>query len=359
MHYKQRSFLWMTAMIAAALSLTFSGCGSSSSSDAPQSSSSETSSSTFASSESSRYTSANSSSVSFESSASVTSQGSSSTVSESSSSIVNESSSSDSSQSVSNSSESSSVSSAASQSESSSVVSSQSSAVSSVPLEMSVTVSDAYVLEATVTANGIAADIKAGPGVYEWKEYHSGLLQSTGGANDLADPRNEATEADPKALTLRAPSGYRHINPFTEMLVAQMSTSTYPSASAVEGEDGLVFNYDVVEAGNARLGGDINIAKETAEAALLLSGNDSTENSAEIDACETNSCLDAILLREMMASEGPYEPECEPLPGQDCSSSSSSGTTSSASSVADSSSSTVTSSAANSSIGPVFPTAGN
>lgn len=280
------------------------------------------------------------------------------------------------------------------------------SSVSSVPSAMHVTVSDAYVLEANVTIGGSPADIWLEDGAYEWSEIHTGVLRTLGGANDLADPKQIATEADPNALALQAPVGYHHINPFTTMLVmgGYDLNATYPAAAAVEGEDGLAFNYDVVKAGDVAAGGSLSVAKDVAKAALTLAAIDpissSSESSssvassasvsssssavsslpgggggvfpaaarasddlfAEIDACQDNACIDAILLREMIRLRGAYAPPCEPLPGEETCSDSSASSISSLSSSSETSSagtssqtSVSSSGAANSSSGSVFP----
>ncbi len=225
------------------------------------------------------------------------------------------------------------------------------------PSTTTVTVSDAYILEANVTIGGVLFDIEPDDGVYEWTRSLVGDLRSVGGAIDLGEPFGIATETDPKALEMRAPSGYSHINPFTEMLVADINTSKYTAAKAVAGEDGLLFNYDVVKAGIS----NIEVAKDTAKAALELAGN--TVAVPGIDTCLTNTCIDAILLNRLMDLNGAFEPECEKLPGEEncidpvlsSSSSSSSLSSSSSSSSLSSSSSSSSLSSSSSSTGDPFP----
>ncbi len=283
--------------------------------------------------------------------------------------------------------------------------SSVSSSASSFSADMNisrVTVSDAYILEANVTIGGVLADIVLENGAYEWLTGQTGSIAVVGGANDLADPKNVATEDDPKAYPMYAPEGYRHVNPFTTMLVKGMQDveTQFPAAAAKAGENGLPFNFDVVAAGDVSLGGDLAIAKETAKAAVILAMIDAVDPSSsssqvsssstgqsgssssasggggnpfpaaaratdvfdEIDACGDNACIDAVLLREMSRLRGMYEPECVLLPGEEkCTyvyaSSSETASSSSASPVY--SSSSVSSAASSQSGGGTPPGGGN
>ncbi|GEM_PF-5288960 len=280
--------------------------------------------------------------------------------------------------------------------------SSESNSSSSAPSVRRVRVSDAYILEANVTIGGMLADIRLEDGQYEWIEMPTGILRSVGGANDLAEPVGVATEDDPGAFPMSAPEGYTHINPFTSMLErgGYDPEDAYPVAAAHPGENGLPFNYDVVAAGNAAAGGDLNIAKEVAKAALTLASIDPVSSSSsssaassstasvsstasstvssssssssststtpgsqypaaprsslidifvEIDACGDNDCINAIVLREMLRLRGQYVAECELLPGSeactdDGAPQSSAGSSSSAAPVSSSSSSVAASS---------------
>ncbi len=156
---------------------------------------------------------------------------------------------------------------------SSSVASSTSSnASSSSAGPVIVKVSDAYVLSANVTA-GSAQAIEVGNGDYEFNTSISGTLMAEGGANDI-DGDGNATAADPKAPTLKAPEGYTNINPFTTLVangVADVNT-TFPNAAAYPTQSGMQFDFDVVAVGDADNNGSIDIAKETAKAALYASG---------------------------------------------------------------------------------------
>ncbi len=229
----------------------------------------------------------------------------------------------------------------------------------------SVTVSDAYVLGAVVKINGVSNDIDAGDGVYEWLENYSGAIVTEGGANDLAAPFGDATADDPAAFTMKAPQGYAHVNPFTTLMVegAVDLNTTYPLATQRDGEDGLIYNFDVVAAGAE----DIRIAKEAAKAALAvsyqyttqstggsassvadtsdgtgdglsinkpsvsssssaapISGDPFPQNAAgrataapeeQIDSCGTVTCINEVLLSVFMSKFGAYEAACVPLPG--------------------------------------------
>ena len=139
-------------------------------------------------------------------------------------------------------------------------------------------VSDAYVLNANVTA-GSATAIVVGNGDYEFNSTISGMIVSEGGANDVAEPFGEATDADPIAPAMSAPEGYTNVNPFTTMLASKTAEEIavmYPAAGDVNGTDGMAFNFDVVAAGSENL----DIAKETAKAALTVSGYTGTPGSS-------------------------------------------------------------------------------
>ena len=236
-----------------------------------------------------------------------------------------------------------------------------------------ITVSDAYILEADVRIGDRPADLILDNGQYEWWSQVNGKLTASGGANDLAEPKNEATDADPKSYVMSAPAGYTHINPFTTLLVNGVDREAlkqqYPNAAEWgQSEGGKLFNFDVVKAGETFL----PIAKETARAALVLAeqqaaassaaasssssssapsddgetGSGSSQNQSgseagatgstagnstgntnpfpaaaratwagEIDTCQDNECINAILLDRMMKLLGPYTPFCEKLPG--------------------------------------------
>jgi hypothetical protein len=116
-----------------------------------------------------------------------------------------------------------------------------------------------------VTAASTEA-IEVGNGVYEWSDGTIGELMSIGGANDLATPIGEATEADPLAVSLTAPSGYANMNPFTTMLATtdkDILANKYPASTAIDAN----YDFDVVAEGMQNL----DVAKETAKAALSLS----------------------------------------------------------------------------------------
>jgi len=262
------------------------------------------------------------------------------------------------------------VSSMAASSEAASV-SSESNTTAARTLYTKVTVADGYVLGAVVKIGETSNDIDGGEGVYEWLENVTGAITTQGGANDIAEPLGEATEDDPNAYPLRAPEGYSHVNPFTTLLVdgAANLDTTYPHASAYNGEDELKYNFDVVAVGNCETQSGCAIAKEAAKAALAVAeqsegsavtssssaGSDSSTGSQgdagdglsittptdgtssstaaasgepfpaaarsvltpqeEIDACETNACINDVLLSVFMQKFGAFEAPCIPLPG--------------------------------------------
>jgi len=164
-------------------------------------------------------------------------------------------------------------------------------------------VSDAYVVEANVTAGTVEAINEIGNGEYEFNTSISGMLMAVGGANDL-DGDGSATNADPKAPTLKAPEGYTNINPFTTMLVNGETdlNTTYPNAAFATTDSGFQFDFDVVAAGDADNNGSIDIAKETAKAALTLSGyqgdgnavSSSSESSSSVSSEESTSSQPVI-----------------------------------------------------------------
>ncbi len=137
---------------------------------------------------------------------------------------------------------------------------------SSAAAQMStVRVSDAYVLDAEVSANGVSAT-QTGNGVYEFSTVVSGTITVADGINDLDEDGN-VSSGDSRAPGLAAPAGYANVNPFTSLVVLGMSNAdlanNYPTAYA---HNSGSFDFDVVAAGKA----DIAIAKETLKAAIAL-----------------------------------------------------------------------------------------
>ena len=175
-----------------------------------------------------------------------------------------------------------------SSSESSTSSSSSDSSSSEAAQYWQVRVSDAYVLGAEVKTGTLTA-IELGHGGYEFNTSNiTAAMTVENGANDL-DGDNKATSNDPLAPVLKAPAGYKHINPFTTMLVDGKSVSEiaamYPAVAAATGDDNKSFNVNVVELGGA----DIAIAKETAMAALVLSGYQTGSSSSEASSSEASS----------------------------------------------------------------------
>ncbi len=133
---------------------------------------------------------------------------------------------------------------------------------------VSVRVSDAYVMNATVTMGGVAADIEVegSPGMYEWiNAYKGAFVVAIRATNDIN--RNGIADAsDSYAPALSAPEGYEHINPFTTMKVNGVSSSTlfinYPNSFNIDPN----FDFDVVAASKS----NFDLAKEVLKAALTL-----------------------------------------------------------------------------------------
>jgi len=174
---------------------------------------------------------------------------------------------------------------------SSSVVSVSSSSASSVAGTTLIKVSDAYVLLADVTAGGVAADLEVGEGVYEFLSSPlAGDLLVKNGVNDT-NGNGVAETGEALAPEMSAPAGYANVNPFTTMLVNGVEglSTTYPAAAAVMAAN--PFDFDVVAAGE-----NLDVAKETAKAALTLSaeqhGGAASSASSESSESSTSSvCL--------------------------------------------------------------------
>ena len=141
----------------------------------------------------------------------------------------------------------------------------QVSSSSAMPQMSTVRVSDAYVLDASVSANGVSAT-QTGNGVYEFSTAVNATITAVDGINDLDEDGN-VSSGDSRAPGLAAPAGYANINPFTTLVVMGMSNadlaSNYPVANA---HNSGSFDFDVVAAGQA----DLALAKETLKAAIAL-----------------------------------------------------------------------------------------
>ena len=161
--------------------------------------------------------------------------------------------------------------SSSSTSSSSSSSSTSSSSSSVAPGATIVRVSDAYVLEALVQAGDKTFTTYIDKGQYEIAEANvTGALVASGGVND-ANGNEIAETGESNAPTLKAPSGYANMNPYTTMMVDQNKTADelammYPATALVS----PTFDLDVVAAGEA----DLAVAKEAATAAVTISGEE-------------------------------------------------------------------------------------
>jgi hypothetical protein len=130
----------------------------------------------------------------------------------------------------------------------------------------SVLVSDAYVVNATVSSGDIISyeDYSKGAGWYQFEQSIDKEITVENGVNDIND-NAQADSGEPYAPILRAPSYYQHITPFTSMLLRDPSSmqERYPNAYHYDPS----FNFDVVKASEQNLA----IAKENAKAAIELS----------------------------------------------------------------------------------------
>ncbi len=160
----------------------------------------------------------------------------------------------------------------------------------------SVLISDAYVLNATVTMGGVEANIEVGEGKYEWTNTANGaFVVAIRATNDL-NGNKIADAADAYAPALKAPTGYSNINPFTTMLANGVLPGdmkvAYPRAEFIASSLNLVngtkmYDFDVVSKGST----DLELAKETLKAALTLA----TEQVAAASAPNFRVCVASIL----------------------------------------------------------------
>jgi len=167
---------------------------------------------------------------------------------------------------------------------------------------LTVTVSDAYVYGATVTKGGKAYDTVNGA-EYTWNDMPEGDLASTGGANDL-NGNGMADAQDPKAIDMKAPAGYKNINPLTTL---EASGTTLDAINSKYGIALETTDIDVTKA-------DLNVYKAAAVAALTIAasnvsndngnddvdnggGNDDVDNGGDADVNQTTPPRPAISFR--------------------------------------------------------------
>jgi len=119
---------------------------------------------------------------------------------------------------------------------------------SAAPVTKNITVSDGYVLGATVTATDYTGSaVELGKGVYQFPKIITGAITATGGVNDV---NNDGVKnaGEPKLPPLKAPASYSNINTLTTLLVdsnitaAQLATLLGVNLSDVNNN----FDIDVV-----------------------------------------------------------------------------------------------------------------
>ncbi len=142
-----------------------------------------------------------------------------------------------------------------------------------------VRVSGSYIVNATVkSGNDTAEEIPSnGSGWYRFSQQPSQPFVVTGGVNDIAAANGKADVGEPYAPEFKAPSGYHNITPFTTLLIELGSTAMaqqFPNAYAYQND----FDFDAVKASTSNL----NIAKETAKAALMLSSPNEVANAVNL-----------------------------------------------------------------------------
>jgi len=177
--------------------------------------------------------------------------------------------------------------------------SSSMSSSSSVPAQMtSVKVSDAYVINATVTVGATTLDVEADNGVYETASVVTGAIKAMNGINDLngnnaVDTKidENTTDYDVTAVTLQAPANFANVNPFTTLsvvgLTADNAAKIFPVASAID----ATFDFDVVA--NPTVANEVLIAaisiRDTAAAANAAKARDILPSSLSSDATSSSS----------------------------------------------------------------------
>ncbi len=163
---------------------------------------------------------------------------------------------------------------------------------------LTVTVSDAYVYGATVTKGGKAFDTVNGA-EYTWNDMPEGELASTGGANDL-NGNGMADAQDPKAVDMKAPAGYKNINPLTTL---EASGTTLDAINAKYGIALETTDIDVTKA-------DLDVYKAAAVAALTIAAGHqttpSTPSSEQTD--DANATEDGNVTENTTPSVAPSRP---------------------------------------------------
>ncbi len=151
---------------------------------------------------------------------------------------------------------------------------------SSSKTPLTVTVSDAYVYGAAVTKGGTAFDTMDGA-TYTWKDAPEGELVSTGGANDL-NGNGMADGDDPVAIDMKAPAGYKNINPLTTLEANGMSLNDINAKYGLSLE---TTDIDVVKEAE----GNLDVYKAAAMAALDIAANGNTVTAPETPNTENNT----------------------------------------------------------------------
>jgi len=137
----------------------------------------------------------------------------------------------------------------------------------------SILVSDAYVVNATVTSGeAFAYEVpEKGAGWYQFETTINKDITVENGVNDIQPSNGKPDNGEPYAPILKAPSYYQNVTPLTTMML-QYPTSMkerYPNAFIYDSS----FNFDVEKVSEQNL----SIAKENAKAAIELSAGQSAK----------------------------------------------------------------------------------
>lgn len=129
-------------------------------------------------------------------------------------------------------------------------------------------VSDGYVVNAVVTSGDLeATEIPSqGAGWYRIKQDITENIIVTKGVNDILHVNGIPDSGEPYVPSMEAPANYKNVNPFTTLMFFfsdEEMQDEFPKAHDYD----ATFNFDVVKASQA----DLDIAKETARAAMALS----------------------------------------------------------------------------------------
>ncbi len=139
-----------------------------------------------------------------------------------------------------------------------------------------VTVSDAYVYEASVTKGGVLFNTANGP-IYSWSDTIEAAFKSVGGANDT-NGNGMADAEDPIAPNMEAKAGSKNINPFTTLEASGITLD------AINEKYGIALTTTDVDVTKE----DLSVYKAAAKASLELSY--SQTNGGQIPSDENTNC---------------------------------------------------------------------